>query len=70
MRCHKIAFINPLLIAKRYREHKNYLQQQGQTHNFREEIAKWLGLSKTQADRYHRLLDVIPEVWGLKYRCG
>jgi len=62
---HRDSSKDPLLIAKRYRANKKYLEEQGQTYNFREEIAKRLGLSPRQADRYNQLLDVIPEVWGL-----
>jgi len=62
---HRDSSKDPLLIAKRYRENKKYLEEQGQTYNFRDEIAKRLNLSPKQADRYNRLLDVIPEVWGL-----
>ena len=62
---HRDSSKDPLLIAKRYRETKEYLKEQGQTTNFREEIAKRMGLSAKQADRYNRLLDIIPEGWAL-----
>jgi ParB/RepB/Spo0J family partition protein len=62
---HRDSIKDPLLIAKRYRAAKEYLRSTGMTTGFREEIAKRLGLSAIQADRYNRLLEVIPEVWAL-----
>ena len=54
-----------LLIANRYRKHKDYLFSVGKTTDFRDEIAKRLNLSPKQADRYYRLLSVIPEALHL-----
>ena len=62
---HRDSSKDPLLIAKRYRENKKYLKEQGQITNIREEVAKRLGLSTKQADRYNKLLDIIPEVWAM-----
>ena len=62
---HRDSIKDPLLIAKRYRSAKEYLRSTGMTTGFREEIAKRLNLSAIQADRYNRLLEVIPEVWAL-----
>lgn len=56
---------DPLLFCKRYKMHEEYLNESGFTGRKREEIAKRLGISVQQADRYKKFNDVILSVWGM-----
>ncbi len=55
----------PLLLVKRYAEHEKYLNDIGFNGNIRDEIARYLGVSIQQADRYKSLGKCIPEVQAL-----
>lgn len=56
---------DPLLYAKRYKMHEAYLTESGFNGNKREEIAKRLGISIPQADRYNYFNKIISPVWDL-----
>lgn len=56
---------DPFLFSKRYKMHENYLKESGFEGNKREEIAKRLGLSVQQADRYNMMNKIILPVWDL-----
>lgn len=56
---------DPLLFCKRYKMHEQYLKDIGFTGNFREEIAKRLGISVQHADRYNAMNRVILTVWDM-----
>lgn len=56
---------DPFLFSKRYKMHEQYLKDSGFTGNRREEIAKRLGLSVQQADRYNTMNKVILPVWDM-----
>lgn len=56
---------DPLLFCKRYKMHEECLKEQGFKGNLREEIAKRLGLSIQQADRYNQMNKVILPVWDM-----
>lgn len=56
---------DPFLFSKRYKMHEQYLKDSGFTGNKREEIAKRLGLSIQQADRYNTMNKVILPVWDM-----
>lgn len=56
---------DPLLFCKRYKMHEEYLKSVYFGGNIREEIAKRLGVSIQQADRYNSMNKVILPVWEL-----
>lgn len=56
---------DPLLFCKRYKMHEAYLSESGFTGSIREEIAKRLGISVQQADRYNQMNKVIEPVWDM-----
>lgn len=56
---------DPFLFSKRYKMHENYLTESGFSGNKREEIAKRLGLSVQQADRYNMMNKIILPVWDM-----
>lgn len=56
---------DPLLFCKRYKMHEEYLKQAGFIGKPREEIAKRLGISIPQADRYNAMNKVIMPVWDM-----
>ena len=56
---------DPFLFSKRYKMHENYLTESGFKGNKREEIAKRLGLSVQQADRYNMMNKIILPVWDM-----
>lgn len=56
---------DPLLFAKRYKMHEEYLTEIGFKGSFREEIAKRLGLKTAQADRYNQMNKVILPIWDM-----
>ena len=56
---------DPLLFAKRYKMHEEYLKESGFKGSIREEIAGRLGLKPAQADRYNQMNKVILPVWDM-----
>lgn len=62
---HRDSSKDPLLIPKRYKMHEAYLEACGFNGNKREEIAKRLGISIPQADRYNYFNKIISPVWDL-----
>lgn len=71
--CNYVLFSNaqrdsakdPLLFAKRYKMHEEYLRESGFKGSMREEIAKRLGLKPAQADRYNQFNKVIFPIWDM-----
>ena len=55
----------PLLFVKRYKMHEEYLKESGFNGSIREEVAKRLGISVQQADRYKQFNKIILPVWDL-----
>lgn len=56
---------DPLLLVNRYKMHEAYLRDSGYKGSIREAVAKRLGLSVQQADRYSQMGKVIPAVWDM-----
>ena len=56
---------DPLLFCKRYKMHEEYLKESGFKGSVREEIAKRLGISSQQADRYNQFNKIILPVWDM-----
>lgn len=56
---------DPLLYCKRYKMHEEYLKESGFKGSVRNEIAKRLGLSSQQADRYKQMNDITLLVWDM-----
>lgn len=56
---------DPFLFTKRYKLHEEYLKKIGFKGSKREEIARRLGLSTQQADRYNAFNSIIMPVWDL-----
>jgi len=56
---------DPLLFAKRYKMHEEYLREAGFKGSMREEIARRLGLKPAQADRYNQFNKVILPIWDM-----
>lgn len=56
---------DPLLFCKRYKMHEAYLKQINFKGSIREEIAKRLGISVQQSDRYNQFNKVIIEGWDM-----
>jgi len=56
---------DPLLFCKRYKQHSDYLKSIGFDGNFRDEIAKRLGISIRHADRFNAMNKVISPVWEM-----
>ncbi|BAL01859.1 putative plasmid partitioning protein (plasmid) [Oscillibacter valericigenes Sjm18-20] len=56
---------DPLLFCKRYKMHETYLKDGKFKGNIREEVAKRLGISVQQADRYNTMNKVITPVWDM-----
>ena len=56
---------DPLLFAKRYKMHEEYLKEIGFKGSMAEEVAKRLGLKKAQADRYKQMNKVILPIWDM-----
>jgi ParB/RepB/Spo0J family partition protein len=56
---------DPLLFCKRYKMHEEYLKESGFDGSVREEIAKRLGISPQQADRYKQFNKIILPVWDM-----
>lgn len=56
---------DPLLFCKRYKMHEEYLKEAGFTGKIREEVAKRLGISVPQADRYNSMNKIILPVWDM-----
>jgi len=62
---HRDSSKDPLLYCKRYKMHEAYLSAAGFKGGKVEEIAKRLGISAPQAERYKRFNSVIAPVWEL-----
>lgn len=56
---------DPLLFCKRYKMHEEYLREGDFKGSVREEIAKRLGISSQQADRYNQFNKIILSVWDM-----
>lgn len=56
---------DPFLFSKRYKMHEQYLMESGFKGNVRQEVAKRLGLSVQQADRYNTMNKIILPVWDM-----
>lgn len=56
---------DPLLYCARYKMHEEYLRESNFEGNVREEIAKRLGISVQQADRYNQFNKIILPVWDM-----
>lgn len=56
---------DPFLFSKRYKMHEQYLKDSGFTGKIRDEVAKRLGLSVQQADRYNAMNKIILPVWDM-----
>lgn len=56
---------DPFLFSKRYRLHEQYLTESGFKGNIRIEVARRLGLSVQQADRYNMMNKIILPVWDM-----
>ena len=56
---------DPLMFCGRYKMHEEYLESINFKGNKREEIAKRLGISVPQADRYNTMNKVIMPVWDM-----
>lgn len=56
---------DPLLFVKRYKMHEEYLKESGYNGSIREEVAKRLGISVQQADRYKQFNKIILPVWDM-----
>lgn len=56
---------DPCLFCIRYKMHEDYLKSIGFKDSIREEIAKRLGISVQQADRYNTMNKVILPVWDM-----
>lgn len=56
---------DPLLYAKRYKMHEDYLKEIGFSGSIAEEVANRLGLQKAQADRYKAMNKVILPIWDM-----
>lgn len=62
---HRDSAKDPLLYAKRYKMHEEYLKEAGFKGSIAEEVAKRLGLKKAQADRYKQMNKVILPIWDM-----
>lgn len=56
---------DPLLFCKRYKMHEEFLNETGFKGSVSEEVAKRLGLSVQQADRYKQFNRIILPVWDM-----
>jgi len=56
---------DPLLFCKRYKMHEEYLKSANFSGNLRDEVARRLGISTAQADRYNTINKVIMPVWDM-----
>jgi len=56
---------DPLLFCKRYKMHEEYLKSKGFKGSIVSEIAKRLGVSKQQAERYAQMNKVISPIWDM-----
>lgn len=62
---HRDTAKDPLLYCKRYKMHEEYLKESDFKGSVREEIAKRLGISSQQADRYNQFNKIILPVWDM-----
>lgn len=56
---------DPLLFCKRYKMHEEYLKDLGYKGSIREEVAKRLGISVQQADRFNKFNNIILPIWDM-----
>lgn len=56
---------DPFLMSKRYKMHEQYLLEAGFKGSVRDEVAKRLGISTQQADRYNSMNKVILPIWDM-----
>lgn len=56
---------DPLLFCKRYKAHEAYLKDIGFKGKVRDEVARRLGVSTPQADRYNNMNKIILPVWDM-----
>ena len=56
---------DPCLFSIRYKMHEEYLKSVNFNGNYREEIAKRLGISVPQADRYNTMNKIVLPVWDM-----
>ena len=56
---------DPLLFCKRYKMHEEYLNSINFKGSYREEVAKRLGISVSQAARYKQMTKIIVPVWDM-----
>ena len=63
--CQRDSSKDPLLFCVRYKMHETYLKKITFKGNIRREIAKRLGLSTQQADRYNQMNKIIAPIWEL-----
>lgn len=62
---HRDSAKDPLLLAKRYKMHEEYLRESGFKGAMADEVALRLGLKRAQADRYKNMNKVILPVWDM-----
>jgi Predicted transcriptional regulators len=62
---HRDSAKDPLLFCNRFKMHEQHLKNINFQGSVREEIAKRLGISVRQADRYNQMNKIIPPVWDL-----
>ena len=62
---HRDSAKDPLLFSNRYKMHEQHLKSVNFQGSVREEIAKRLGISVRQADRYNQMNKIILPVWDL-----
>lgn len=56
---------DPFLMSKRYKLHEQYLLEMGFKGSIRLEVAKRLGISVQQADRYNAMNKIILPIWDM-----
>lgn len=62
---HRDSAKDPFLFSKRYKLHEQYLIESGFKGRIREEVARRLGLSVQQADRYNVMNKIMLPVWDM-----
>ncbi len=62
---HRNTESDPLLYCKRYKLHEDFLKRNEYKGSIRDEIAKRLGISVQQIDRYRQMNKIIMPVWDM-----
>lgn len=62
---HRDSAKDPLLYCKRYKMHEEYLKESGFKGSIINEVAKRIGISPQQAERYNRFNKIIAPCWDL-----